>query len=127
MNAGTKVRFLGCAHAYDGQTARLIIRDRYPATAKDVPTAIVSVQNLLEIMNHELVEVGAWLNIMGYVRALPELVDTPADAGVKRSRRKALHHTTFVEATMIWSAGVIMVDKYNDVLTDLQRASYQAG
>lgn len=114
-------------HAYDGQTARLIVRDRYPATTKDVPTAIVSIHNVLASMNHDLLEVGAWLNIVGYIRPLPAATETAADAKVKLSKRKALSNITFVDATMIWSAGAVKVEKYNDALTELQRASYQAG
>ncbi|KAK5120643.1 hypothetical protein LTR85_006001 [Meristemomyces frigidus] len=109
------------------KTARVIVRDRYPATAKDVPTAVVSMQNVLESMKHELLEVGSWLNVMGYIRMAPGNADTSEDGAAKRSRRKTQQNFTFVDATMIWSAGAVRVEKYNDALTDLQRASYQAG
>ncbi|KAI7220061.1 hypothetical protein KC333_g2575 [Hortaea werneckii] len=122
IELGTKIRFLGCVHSYDGQSAYLTLHDRYPATANDTPTAIVSIENLLESLNHELIAVGSWINVIGYLRSLPESVVVPADG--KRSRG-AKHHSqpiVFVESSMIWSAGSVRTEKYNAAVTELQLA-----
>jgi len=60
-------------------------------------------------LSHDLLETGTWLNVIGYVRAKP--------SGVKVSR-KAL--VTFVDATMVWSAGAIKVEKYHAAVNGLQ-------
>lgn len=114
-------------HSYDGRTARLILRDRYPATAKDVPTVIVNVEHVLETLRHDLLETGAWLNIMGYVRPCPDAADAKAHTKPKRTKRKAAQQPAYVEATMIRSAGAIKLDKYDAAITELQQASDKTG
>ena len=97
-------------HQYDAADACLTIRDHYPVSAKSTPTAAVHLHALIDGLNHELLQVGAWLNIIGYVRSAP--------TDVKVSRRARL---TFVEATMLWSAGAIRHAKYQAAVDDLQK------
>jgi hypothetical protein len=109
-------------HAYDGNTARLTIRTRYPATSKDSPTAVVSVQSMLETTKHELLEVGAWLNIIGYVSE-----DPIKAAGKETKRVKRNPRAVFVEAVMIWSAGAIKLDVYESAVKELQQTAAVIG
>ncbi|GAB1732368.1 hypothetical protein NU195Hw_g7312t1 [Hortaea werneckii] len=122
IDLGTKVRFLGCVHAYDGQSACLTLHDRYPATANGAPTALVSMENLLESLNHELIAVGSWINVIGYLRPLPKSVVRSADEKSSRSARRHSQPAVFVESSMIWSAGSVRMEKYDAALTELQLA-----
>lgn len=100
-------------HSYNVQDACLSLRDHYPATAKHTPTALVTIENLLlDGLEHDLLETGAWLNVIGYVRARP--------SGTKVSKRSWV---TYVEAVMVWSAGAIKLEKYNAAIDELQAAT----
>lgn len=85
---------------------------------------MVSVETLLKTLGHEVVEVGAWLNVIGYIR--PSLLDnSEAVAGkqkVKQRSREPVHAAVSVEASMIWPAGAIRLEKYNAALEELQEA-----
>ncbi|EMC92451.1 hypothetical protein BAUCODRAFT_77748 [Baudoinia panamericana UAMH 10762] len=117
IDKGSKVRFLACVHNYDGQTARLTLKDRYPATSPGTPTAIVSIHGVIDGMNHELLETGAWLNVMGYVRS------SPPDLVTSKPNRSKTARLTYIEATMIWSAGAIKLDVYQAAVTSLQETA----
>ena len=97
-------------HAYDVPSARLILRQHYPATAKSVPTAVVDVENLVDSLDPDILETGTWLNVMGYVCSKPE--------GVKLSRKARVG---FVDATRLWSAGTIRLEKYQAAVEGLQQ------
>ncbi|KAI6791025.1 hypothetical protein KC332_g17752 [Hortaea werneckii] len=122
MDLGTKIRFLGCVHSYDGQGACLTLHDRYPATANHTPTAVVSVGNLLESLNHELIAVGSWINVIGYLRPLPESLVHSAGEKSSRGTKRHSQPVVFVESSMIWSAGSVRTEKYDAALTELQLA-----
>ncbi|KAI7277834.1 hypothetical protein KC345_g6393 [Hortaea werneckii] len=122
IDSGTKVRFLGCVHAHDAQSACLTLHDRYPATANGTPTALVSIENLLESLNHELIAVGSWINVIGYLRPLPKAVVRSTDEKSSRSAGRHLQPVVFVESSMIWSAGSVRTEKYDAALTELQLA-----
>lgn len=93
------------------------MHDHYPATSRSTPSAIVSIEVLLETRDHTLIEVGSWVNIIGYVRNMPHSYDVTDS---RESRRPK--HSAFVEATMIWSAGTVKLEKYDAALTELQKA-----
>ncbi|RMY93616.1 hypothetical protein D0862_09159 [Hortaea werneckii] len=122
LDLGAKIRFLGCVHSYDGQSACLTLHDRYPATANNTPTAVVSVGNLLESLNHELIAVGSWINVIGYLRSLPESDVLSADGKCSRCAKHYSQPVVFVESSMIWSAGSVRTEKYDAALTELQLA-----
>ncbi|RMY87948.1 hypothetical protein D0864_00455 [Hortaea werneckii] len=122
IDLGTKVRFLGCVHAYHGQSACLTLHDRYPATANGTPSALVSIENLLESLNYELIAVGSWINVIGYLRPLPEPIVRSADENTSRNARRHSQPVVFIESSMIWSAGSVRMEKYDAALTELQLA-----
>ena len=70
----------------------------------------MKVQNVLENINHQLLEVGAWVNVVGYVTKASE-----------SSRANAIPKATLVEAVMIWSAGAIKLDKYKTAVREYQK------
>ncbi|KAH6621930.1 CST complex subunit Ten1 [Boeremia exigua] len=89
---GTKVRFLGCVDEYVVQTATLRLKHNYPAASHAVIANVDVVHVLERIKTHEM-EVGTWINVIGYVE-----------------RRK--ERGVFVQAIAIWSAGNVDVGAY---------------
>ncbi|KAF2774051.1 hypothetical protein EJ03DRAFT_74896 [Teratosphaeria nubilosa] len=115
LSAGSKVRFLGCVHSYDDKTAVLVLRTHYPAASSDAPTALVHLENVLGSMKHDLLEVGSWLNVVGSI--VPQ-----STSGVVQGHRSRKHErqATFVEATLVWSAGAIKLEKYEEAVKNVQ-------
>jgi len=109
-------------HAYYGETAQLLLRNQYPATTPDVPSALVSIGDLLSNGQRHLLEVGAWLNIIGNVRGASILNPPAANLANASSATSALQSTAVVvDATMIWSAGVVKLEKYETAVQQYQR------
>ncbi|KAK3707838.1 hypothetical protein LTR37_011840 [Vermiconidia calcicola] len=123
IKAGTKIRFLACVHAYSLKQGKLILRDRYPTTTPGAPTAVVSITNVLENTNRELLEVGAWMNVVGYVTKS----SVPTEAALVASKQDRYQRTTkpleptSVEATMLWSAGAVKLDRYKSAVRGYQK------
>ena len=82
---------------------------------------MVSVENILENINHDLLQVGSWVNIIGYVRVSPVDAARRVKSSKVDIKSKEATHPTVVEATMIWSAGAIKLDKYNSAAQDYQK------
>ena len=99
----------------------IVLRDKHPVTNNTAPTAVVSIENILENINHELLQVGSWLNIMGYVRTSPVDAARWSKSSKDVVKLKEASHPTMVEATMIWSAGAIKLDKYKSATKDYQK------
>jgi hypothetical protein len=70
--------------------------------------ANVNVNNLLDVLNVETTQVGAWVNVIGYIRQDTELQPT--------SKPRA----STVDAVLIWSAGAIKLEDYEAAVLALQ-------
>jgi hypothetical protein len=92
---------------YDSERAVLQLRDRFPATSAS-GIANVNVNNVLDALNVETSQVGAWVNIIGYIRY-------GADTRSTADRRASI-----VDAVLIWSAGAIKLDDYEAAVRALQ-------
>lgn len=100
---------------YDISSATLSVRHNHPDS---VTVARVNVDHILESAQRSDLEVGAWVNVTGYVnqikeRRLPERVD-----GRARRRTKVQ-----VQAIMLWSAGSLNVQKYEEALEARKKAA----
>ena len=125
--AGTKVRFLGwlvdsrlsemwflnanhveSVDAYDSELGVLRLRDRFPTTLATSDSSNVNVNNLLDVLNVETTQVGAWVNVIGYLRQDSEsqLISKP--------------RASTVDAVLIWSAGAIKLEDYEAAVRALQ-------
>jgi hypothetical protein len=93
---------------YDSDRAVLHLRDRYPATSATSGAAKINVNNLLDVLNVETTQVGAWVNVIGYVHQSTDLLST--------SKPRA----SMVDAVLIWSAGAIKLDEYETAVKALQ-------
>lgn len=64
----------------------------HPASSTPL-IANVDIEHVLQSLNHHLVDVGTWLNVIGYVQ-----------------RRK--DEGVFVQAVVVWDAGNVDLDAY---------------
>ncbi|KAL1962488.1 hypothetical protein VTN77DRAFT_9609 [Rasamsonia byssochlamydoides] len=114
----SKVRFLGCVSRYDISTGRLILEHKYPTTSKTTTTSTttvpVDINLLLETVKAEDLQVGAWLNVLGYVRENSSKDDD------SRNHDRASNSAIYVEAVMIVPAGPVNVGEYERILRDAQ-------
>ncbi|KAF2201183.1 hypothetical protein GQ43DRAFT_480920 [Delitschia confertaspora ATCC 74209] len=116
-----KVRFLGCVDDYDVHGAALALTHRHSSSSPAV-VAIVNIQHVLQSIKREDMEVGAWINVMGYVMedqgrtvgAVPRILSSGKAKPEKYVR---------VQALTVWSAGDVDLDSYTDAV--LQRQSSQ--
>lgn len=133
---GTKVRFLAwyfafnpqlyrsclidCSvHSYDPKTAQVKLQDRRASSNRSFRSAIANIDNILENVSHEVLEVGAWINVVGTIRKHERVRgETKPSQNSKRSSRKAFR---VVDATMIWSAGAVKLEEYRDAVAAYQR------
>ncbi|KAF2643664.1 hypothetical protein P280DRAFT_546585, partial [Massarina eburnea CBS 473.64] len=93
---GSKVRFLGCVDEYVVKTATLRLTHDYPPSS--VPrVAHVNIELLLESIKRKEVDVGAWINVIGYV---------------ERRKEKGV----FVQAIAVWDAGNVHPEAYGDAV-----------
>jgi hypothetical protein len=92
---------------YDSERAVLQLRDRFPANSAS-GIANVNVNNVLDALNVEMTQVGAWVNIIGYVHRSAE------------TRSTSDQRASIVDAVLIWSAGAIKLDDYEAAVRALQ-------
>ncbi|KAL2223273.1 CST complex subunit Ten1 [Thermoascus aurantiacus ATCC 26904] len=115
----SKVRFLGCVRRYDVSTGQLILEHNYPppssaAKNKEPPSVPVDINNLLEDLKAEDLRVGAWLNVLGYVRERgSERDNNPHKKGFTLNSP-----SIYIEAVMVFSAGAVRVGEYERILRD---------
>lgn len=98
-----------------------MLRDKYPSAHSDLPTVVANIENVLETIDHELLQVGSWLNIVGYT-GQPQVARERRPKCLKPGvKPEASGAPVVVEATMIWSAGSIKVDAYKSAAQEYQK------
>ncbi|THW33037.1 hypothetical protein D6D22_09319 [Aureobasidium pullulans] len=95
-----KVRFLG-VNQYHESTALLSLFHNFPSL-QDRHIAQVDISQLLDTIDHQNLQVGAWLNIIGYVGPSPS------------------RYRTKIQAIMLWSAGAVNLQQYETALVSRQ-------
>ncbi|KAF2249977.1 hypothetical protein BU26DRAFT_604252 [Trematosphaeria pertusa] len=93
---GGKVRFLGCVEEYVVKTATLRLKHDFPRFSPP-KIANVNVEQVLESIKRAEVDVGTWINVIGYV---------------ERREEKGI----FVQAVTIWDAGNVNLDAYQQAV-----------
>jgi hypothetical protein len=116
---------------YDVSRGVLILEHNY-GNSQSLPSSNrrnvveVDINLLLARLKYTDVQVGAWLNILGYVRhrSALELESELEKIGDKQRRRGGREPlpAIYIDAVMILSAGSIRVGEYERVLTDAQEA-----
>ncbi|KXT05741.1 hypothetical protein AC578_1083 [Pseudocercospora eumusae] len=120
---GTKIRFLGCVHAYSGKRGFLVLKQDFPATTAKSPMVLANISSLLETMNRDLLQTGAWINIVGYVRKpARSAINEDVRRDGKTSTRRRPISIPYLEAIMIWSAGAVNVTSYTSAARSYQES-----
>ncbi|KAL6721330.1 hypothetical protein ACLMJK_000433 [Lecanora helva] len=118
--AGSKVRFLGCVTNYSVSNAILSLQHAYPSPQSSNVVATVDVNLLLESLKRENTQIGAWVNVIGY---LEEVCDDKRL--MKDKRRDAAERAKMIyvklKAIMLWSAGSLIIGEYERALEDRLR------
>ena len=97
---------------------------QYPAAAR-LCVAHVNVEHVLSSIERADLEVGAWVNVVGYVSS-PQVRCTK-DGCERRSRRslanahEAQVSVTHVQAILLWNAGSLQPQDYEQAL-EVRRA-----
>jgi hypothetical protein len=86
---------------YHESTAMLSLFHDFPSI-QNRHTVQIDISQLLDTFQHENLQIGAWLNVIGYI--------TPSTS---RSRSK-------VQAILVWSAGAINLQHYETALVSRQ-------
>ncbi|THV91277.1 hypothetical protein D6C98_09958 [Aureobasidium pullulans] len=85
----------------DKSTALLSLFHNFPSL-QDRHIAQVDISQLLDTIDHQNLQVGAWLNIIGYVGPSPS------------------RYRTKIQAIMLWSAGAVNLQQYETALVSRQ-------
>ncbi|KAF2276572.1 uncharacterized protein EI97DRAFT_433401 [Westerdykella ornata] len=93
---GDKVRFLGCVDEYVVQDATLRLKHNYPPSERP-RVARVNISVILESIQRHDIDVGCWVNVLGYVVGQD-------DTGVS------------VQAIAVWSAGNLDLEAYQNAV-----------
>lgn len=127
---GTKVRFLGCVTRYAVSTGVIELQHAYPPQPHTSTVALVDVNVILESLKREDTQVGAWVNVMGYVGEV--LKDGKREQGQGQGQGKTglgkrkgdmvcegpRVVRARVQAIMLWSAGGVRIGEYERTLEE---------
>ena len=127
---GNKVRFLGCVTRYTVSTGVLELQHAYHLPPRRPTVALVDVNVVLESLERDDMQVGAWVNVIGYVEEVlkePErgqrqeqeqgktaLVMREGDRVCEESRAVRVR----VQAVILWNAGGVKVGVYERTLEE---------
>ncbi|CAD6569148.1 MAG: hypothetical protein ASARMPREDX12_002225 [Alectoria sarmentosa] len=127
---GTKVRFLGCVARYAVSTGVLELEHASPLRPHMPTVALVDVNLILETLEREDTQVGAWVNVMGYMEGVlkEEEEEREQREGQGKTRLAMERRTTagkgrsavrvHVQAIMLWSAGGLKIGEYERILEE---------
>ncbi|EON69532.1 hypothetical protein W97_08792 [Coniosporium apollinis CBS 100218] len=122
IEAGEKVRFLGCVEDYIVPSGTLVLKHNYPPTSSPI-MAHVNINHVLESIKSTEMQTGAWLNVIGYVEK--SAVDRPTRK-LSRKQRASQQNKVHVQAVMLWSAGAVKVDAYERAVEQRELAAGSA-
>ena len=123
---GDKVRFLGCVTRYSISTGVLELQHVSQLSSARTIVALVDVNVILESLKREDMEVGAWVNVVGYVQEMlkggkgeqrqeqGKAISVKKNGNWARGGPKAM--MVRVHAVMLWSAGAVKIGEYEKVL-----------
>lgn len=90
-------------HDYVVKIATLRLKHKYPASGPST-VANVNVEHVLERLKHHELDIGTWLNVIGYVEHRNE-------KGV------------FVQAVTVWDAGDVDLEAYEKAIERRKQAA----
>ena len=134
---GNKVRFLGCVTRYVISRGVLELQHAYHPPPRKPTVALVDVNVVLESLKGEDMQVGAWVNVMGYVEeVLKEGKREQGQEQGKTEQMKRKGHSVRegprvvgvrVQAIMLWSAGGVKIEEYERTLGERLKLEKEGG
>ena len=125
---GNKVRFLGCVTRYTLSTGVLELQHAYPPPPTTPTVALVDVNVILEGLKREDTQVGAWINIVGYVQEVlsegrggqvhGQGKTTLAIRKGEKVREGSRVVRVRVQAIMLWNAEGVKIGEYERTLEE---------
>lgn len=111
--SGKETDFLS-VRTYNIQTGHLILEHNYPRQKPPLepPSVAVDINAVLETVTSEELSVGAWVNVLGYVRRNRRSDDD--DSAVSQSNPNPV----YVEAVMLFPAGAVALGEYERILQE---------
>lgn len=108
-----------------------MLEHHYPRTKSEASSVTVDINAVVDDLNSELVRVGAWLNVMGYIRELntptSSFTSSQLDSQLEGSQSsltviptKVSPRPVLIEAVIVFSAGAIAVGDYERILRQSQ-------
>lgn len=139
MPVGDKVRFLGwfvsgsslsllysiltnymsiySVQKYSIATGTLTVTHHYPNNLRYPAAAHVNIEHVLERIKGDVLAVGEWINITGYITG-----GVTSGLGKRGKHKKENERSVSVQAVMLWSAGQIKVPEYEVALEERLRS-----
>ncbi|KAF3394493.1 hypothetical protein F1880_005296 [Penicillium rolfsii] len=122
-----KVRFLGCVRQYDVNTGNLILEHNYPRRRTEPESVLVDVNAVLQDLTSDQLRVGAWLNVLGYVRdaVTPNQSFSSSQLSSQQSTGasetgtapiRVIPRPVHIDAVMVLPAGAIALGEYERIL-----------
>ncbi|EEQ33821.1 conserved hypothetical protein [Microsporum canis CBS 113480] len=126
---GYKVRFLGCVSKYNATTGRLTLEHNCNVGGVHSRNhrVEVDINLLLGDINHTSIQIGVWLNVLGYIREDSFYDDyrRNKDESISKIREQKVQKTAalpvYIQAVMILPAGSVRIGEYEKVLDDMQQ------
>lgn len=116
---------------YDVSTGNLILEHNYPRRKTDPESVSVDINAVLQDVTSEELRVGAWLNVLGYVRdsSTPAPSFSSSQLSSQQSNGaseiatalvKVIPRPVYIDAVMVFPAGAIALGEYERILHNAQ-------
>lgn len=115
---------------YDISVGHLILEHNYPRNGAELSVVSVDVNAIIEDLTAEVLRVGSWVNVLGYVRdsASPavsfsssQLDSQQSDGDVNSTMPvKVPSRPVYIDAVMVFPAGAIALGEYERILRHSQ-------
>lgn len=109
---------------YDPSLGSMSLKHNYPSSSIPV-VAKVHLDHVLESITPTTIQIGTWLNVVGFISRNEDTEHKDVQAASNKSSRPMLKVVT-VDAVMIWDAGSIKLDAYEKAL-EARKACGTAG
>ena len=116
---------------YDVNTGNIILDHNYPRSKKEAESVSVDVNAVLEDFTSEQLRVGAWLNVIGYIRNSNTPTLSFSSSQLSSSQTNGASETVtatvkvtprpvHIDAVMVFPAGAIALGEYERILRNAQ-------
>lgn len=118
---GSKLRFLGCVSSYDSRSGILELQHAFSESSTTI-RALVDINVILGTICRDNLEIGAWVNVLAYVKLDQAENDTKRLSSERDRGKQSASGVTGqrgrptisvkLQAVMLWTAGAIKIADY---------------